>query len=322
MNAKMKMLSSRPEASVSSGVRIVTIIVSTKNIYKYTLLMVFVTAIISGCSFTKIGSDLGQGLSTKTDAVGKNLIAGIRDELTDSASQKKISLFLDSLISSVAASAGDDVSKLTDSVFNKKILIWADSLVQTLTGNTLQLNVKEIQASLVGKTKEDVKEMLNSFRELLNGALSDSTKEKIGKIRDELLGAKTDSALSRIVDNAMTTIAARYKSDLAPELKKDVSFITKNATTLLLALVGIAAAIIFFVWWNKRKYLKMVTVLTKHINDIPDKQVYDLVTSKIKDEAITTGVEPHLRKVLDKNGLLGKDAWEKRHAALQNVQTK
>ena len=291
-----------------------------KVIFLRIVLIGMSAAVLDGCSFTKIGSDLGQGLSEKSGAVGKNFMSGIRDELTDSSSQKKIALFLDSLIASVAASAGDDVSKLTDSIFNKKILIWADSLVQTLTGNTLQLNVKEIQASMVGKTKDDVKQILNSFRDLLNGALSDSTKDKVGKIRDELLGAKTDSALSKIVDNAMTTIAARYKSDLAPELKKDVSFISKNASTLLFIIGGIAACIILLVWWNKRKYLKMVTLLTKQINDIPDKQVYDNVTSKIKDEAITAGIEPNLRKVLTKNGLLGKDAWEKRQAVIQNQQ--
>jgi hypothetical protein len=120
----------------------------------------------------------------------------------------------------------------------------------------------------------------------------------------------------------MLTIANRYKSDLEPAVKEDVSFLSKHASSLLLTLGGIAAAIIFFVWWNKRKYLKMVTVLTKHINDIPDKQVYNLVTSRIKDEAITTGIEPQLRKVLDRNGLLGKDAWEKRHALQQSAQTK
>ena len=55
----------------------------------------------------------------------------------------------------------------------------------------------------------------------------------------------------------------------------------------------------------------MVALLTKQIHDIPDQQVYDTVTARIKNEAVTAGLEPTLRKVLKENGLINTEAWKK-----------
>ena len=49
---------------------------------------------------------------------------------------------------------------------------------------------------------------------------------------------------------------------------KDVSFISKNATFLLLLLGGIAAIIIFLVWWNRRRYISMLSILSKNITKV------------------------------------------------------
>jgi hypothetical protein len=275
---------------------------------RYIFLLLIVLAF--GCgTFKKIGSDVVSGASTKTDTLARNLVKGLREELADPETKKVVAHFADSILTALNNSLKPKVKGLVDTVLNHKVLLWADSLVEVLTGDKLQLNMKNLQYTLVGKTKTDVLQIRNSFKTLFEEILSDSTDTKLGKIRDELLGAKTDSAISMIVDHATKKFIDRYKSDLNPVLKGDVSFISQHATGLLITLGVIAAVIILLVWWSRTRYLRMVTLLTKHINKIPDQQVYDKVTGSIKDEAISSGLEPGLRKILKANGLLENDKW-------------
>ncbi|MBL7915283.1 MAG: hypothetical protein JNL49_09595 [Bacteroidia bacterium] len=267
--------------------------------------------IISGCaSFEKVGKNLGKGVASESEQIGANLILGIRNELTDSVTRIKIAGFLDSLISSVVDSTGKKIVKSSDSIFFHKIIPWADSIVVTLLGPKVQADLAKLQYTLVGKTKEDVFEMKAALEQLIVFALSDSTQGRIGLLRDELLGAKTDSAVSKIVDHAMTQIINRYNKDLNPVIKDDISFIEKNAKELLILTGAIALGIIFFVWLSRRKYLKLVAVLSKHINEIPDQKIFDQITSNIKKETVPGLLEPTLRKVLERNGMLGKNSWD------------
>lgn len=279
--------------------------------YKSLLSVLVLLVIISGCaSFEKVGKNLGKGVASESEQIGANLILGIRNELTDSVTRIKIAGFLDSLISSVVDSTGKKIVKSSDSIFFHKIIPWADSIVVTLLGPKVQADLAKLQYTLVGKTKEDVFEMKAALEQLIVFALSDSTQGRIGLLRDELLGAKTDSAVSKIVDHAMTQIINRYNKDLNPVIKDDISFIEKNAKELLILTGAIALGIIFFVWLSRRKYLKLVAVLSKHINEIPDQKIFDQITSNIKKETVPGLLEPTLRKVLERNGMLGKNSWD------------
>ncbi len=273
----------------------------------------FLLILSSGCGvFTKMGRDVVGGASEKTDTLARNLVKGLREELADPETKKQIRILIDSITTALDSSLQPKVKGMVNTVINHKILLWADSLVETLTGKKFQLNMKTLQYTLVGKSKADVLQIRNSFKELFEEIISDNTTGKLGKMRDELLGPKTDSALSLIVDHATKKFIDRYKSDLDPALKGDVSFISKNAVTLLIIMGVIASVIIFLVWWSRRRYLKMVTLLTKHIHNIPDQKVYDSVTAKIKDEAVSSGLEPDLRKILEANGLIGDTNWDKK----------
>ena len=264
-----------------------------------------------GCGnlFRNIGSGVVGGASTKMDSLSRNLVKGMVDQLADPQTKKQVALFADSIITALDNSLNPKIKGMVDAVLSHKVLLWTDSLVEVLTGKKLQLNVKNLQAAMVGKTKMDVLEIRNSFKALFDHLLSDSTTGKLGLMRDELLGPKTDSAISRIVDHATKKFMDRYNTDLNPTIKKDVTFISQRAVIVLVILGVIVAALILLVWWSRTRYKRMVTMLTKHINKIPDQQVYDKVTSSIKDEAISTGLEPQLRKVLQANGLLGNQSW-------------
>ncbi|MEO5888649.1 MAG: hypothetical protein ABIQ31_00290 [Ferruginibacter sp.] len=282
---------------------------------------------LSGCSFEKIGRNTAKGLmssvSPAVDSIARNLINTIRTELTKEPSRQELAKFIDSLLAPAFLGIRNTIGSSRDSILNHQTLVWADSVLQTLTGERLNANLLALQASVVGKTKADIFEIERSVDQLVlkivAGALSDSNRVKIGAFRDELLGPKTnsaigliiDSAVTHIVDSAVLRLSQRLRSDIDPFLRDDVSFIRKNAILLLSSLAALAAIIITLIWLNRRKYLRMVAMLAKQIHDIPNKEVYDEVTAKIKNEAVTAGLEPALRGVLIENGLISSDAWKK-----------
>jgi hypothetical protein len=283
------------------------------------MLLTIAICFFQSCSFEKIGSDLGKGVSSKTDTIGQTLIAGVMNELTSPVVRKKVSLFLDSILTNLTDSLTVRTGTLEDRLLNHKVQLWADSLVETLTGNHLKMNMDSVQGVLVGKTKRDVLQMRDGFSRLLSEVLSDNTKNKLGLMRDELLGPKTTTALARIIDTAVThivdsamlRISDRLRTDINPQLTQDISFVHRNATWLLITLGAIAAVIIFIIWQNRKKYLRMVAIIAKQIHDIPDQHIYDQVTAKIKQDSIATGLEPDLRDLLQKNGLIGDTSYKK-----------
>jgi hypothetical protein len=274
---------------------------------------------LAGCSLEKMGSSAAKGVSSQSDSIGTNLVHGAITELTDPQTQKKIRQFVDSIISSATDTLTYKTMAMRDSLVNQKILLWADSIVEAVTGHQLQLNMQKIQATLIGKTKTDVLEIKKAFNDLLKQILSQDTKGKLASFRDELLGDKTnraitkiaDTLVSHIVDSAMIRLAIRYRTDLDPELRSDIGFVNKNAKSLLITLAAIACGIILLVWRSRVKYLRLTTLLTKHINGIPDQHIYDSVTNHIKSDAMTAGLEEPLRDLLAKNGLLGTANWKK-----------
>jgi hypothetical protein len=290
-----------------------------KSSLLYVVAVLTFTIIFESCSFEKMGRDLTRGVSSQTDSIGRTLVAGAMNELTNPATRRKVSLLLDSILTNFSDSLNLRTQTLEDSLLNRKVLAWADSLVQTLTGSKMRMNLDSIQGVLVGKTKRDVLIMRDGFRQLLDELLSNNTKNRLGLMRDELLGAKTNSALVKIIDTAVIhivdsslhRISERLRNDINPQITGDLSFIHKNATSLLITLGAIAAVIIFLVWQNRKKYLRMVAIIAKQVHDIPDQQVYDQVTARIKQDSVASGLEPDLRKVLQKNGLIEDAAWKK-----------
>ncbi len=283
--------------------------------------------LFTACSLEKMGASAGKGVAGESDSIGTALVRGAVNELTDPKTQKKIRQFLDSIISSATDTLTYKTMAMRDSLINQKILIWADSLTEALTGNRLRLNIEKIQLALIGKTKADVLEMKNAFNDLLNQILSQDTRGKLGSFRDELLGDKTnraitkiaDTLVSHIVDSAIVKLSYRYQKDINPLIEGDIGFINKNAKSLLITLGAIACAIILLVWRSRVRYLRLTTLLTKQINAIPDQGVYDRVTTNIKDDALTAGLEAQLRDLLQKNGLLGNEAWKTQAVKLKNM---
>ena len=79
---------------------------------------------------------------------------------------------------------------------------------------------------------------------------------------------------------------------------------------MLIILGLVALGIIAFTWYQRRKYLRISSLISAQIFEMPNQESYDELTLRIKKNAMEAGLEPSLRKILDTNGLLGKEAWD------------
>ena len=290
---------------------------------KRIIFYLFIMAVVCqqyGCgSFEKAGKSLGTGLDSSSKSIGKNVVAGVQEQLADSIFRENLIKLIDSVIGSAGDKANKTLVSLRDSLLSDKWQVFARQLADELTGSKTSSNVAALMETATGEdTRKKIKlligDAMNSIfndntnahiaaiREELLGA---KTKDDIANIRNELLNEKTNMAIKAIVDTAMLTIAYRMKHDVKDAVNENASFIQKYAGRLLITAGVIALAIIIVIWMNRQKYLKLVTLLTSQINNIPDKNVYDDLTNRIKDRAVQSGVEPVLRKVLAENGILG-----------------
>lgn len=290
---------------------------------KRIIFYLFIMAVVCqqyGCgSFEKAGKSLGTGLDSSSKSIGKNVVAGVQEQLADSIFRENLIKLIDSVIGSAGDKANKTLVSLRDSLLSDKWQVFARQLADELTGSKTSSNVAALMETAAGEdTRKKIKlligDAMNSIfndntnahiaaiREELLGA---KTKDDIANIRNELLNEKTNMAIKAIVDTAMLTIAYRMKHDVKDAVNENASFIQKYAGRLLITAGVIALAIIIVIWMNRQKYLKLVTLLTSQINNIPDKNVYDDLTNRIKDRAVQSGVEPVLRKVLAENGILG-----------------
>lgn len=295
------------------------------------------------CNFQKIGRDTGKGFDENTRSIANNLVAGVNQGLSDPAFRQSLYRLVDSVVSTAGGSANKSVRRLLDSLLSDRLIRYTAQMVEEATGKKLRGNIdaitKDLRFSMNNMLGAETRERV---RLLVATAMNEVTGEKLqqsiarlreemtgvqlrnnlGALRDSLLNEKTNAAIKAIVDTAMVAIAFRMKNDINPSLQDNLSFIQRNATTLLIVLGIMALVIIVVIWRLKQKYAKMTTVLASQIHAIPDQQAYDHLTANIKETATIAGVEPSLRKVLAKNGLLGKESresWQAKKAViLQN----
>lgn len=295
---------------------------------------------LMGCSFQKVGRDVSKGLNENTEAIARNLLAGVQKGLSDSAFQTNLYLLVDSLTMTAGGGLNRSVKQLIDTLLSDKWIRFTRQMVEEATGEQLKGNLKAItdnmQGSLATMLGPDTRERVRLLvADAMNEVLSDRLRLAVGTIREEMTGVdlrrnmsalrdsllndKTNAAIRGIVDSAMMTIAFRMKNNVNPALQDNLSFIQRNATTLLIVLGIIALVVIIVIWRLKQKYARMTTVVASQIYAIPDQKAYDDLTSRIKEKAAIAGVEPDLRKMLQENGLLGKesrDNWQAKRAAM------
>lgn len=271
-------------------------------------------------TFKKVGSNLGDGLSTKSGVIGKNLVTGAGEGFAESTLRADLYKTIDSAIAIAGSSTNRNLKTVLDSLLTKRWSVMVKQLVEDATGRQTRRNVEDLREALIGaKTKADL-------QALILAVLNDQNTGKLVALKNNLLGDSTNRQVATLVDTAMAHLTSRFQSgiadstlsklgyfldnDLHNSLDRNLNVVQRHATWFLVGIAAVAILIITMVWLNRQKYLKLSTILASQVNGISSREVYDEVTARIKQTAVTTGVEPALRSILDKNKLLGEETWK------------
>ena len=281
------------------------------------LVVVVCMAILFGSCYT-IGDRLteGAGAGLKKvhglDSIVYSLTKNAELGLSDSVAQRKLRVAIDSLITSLGRGVNKQLDTLLVNPVIKQqlqsILIGLkDSLLSKRTSMQIQNIVSTVREDLIGaQTQKSIRALIASAIDQLG---SDSTQIQIKKLREILLGEETKKKIASIVDSTSLVLSTQLNNKIFPKIDQQVDFIQKRAGELLIALALLALLIIGYVWYQKSKYVKLVSMLTYQIHETPNQEHYDELTRRIRKKAQEQNLEGTLRKHLSNQGILGHDAW-------------
>jgi hypothetical protein len=259
--------------------------------------------LVSACSWQQWGKDLGSGLMGElvesADTVGSNLVRGVRDTLTGPETTRALDTLLDTLGTTLAVQAAG----VRDSLVGVHTMQRLQALRDSLLGARMQAQMAALREEILGLR---TRELLGSLRTEL---LGDSSRMLVDALRGELLGEKTTAELVALIDKAMYQLALRFRTDVRPELEKELTFIQKNSILLMVLLGALGCGVVAFIFWQKRRLVRLVQTLTFQIHEIPDQRSYDELVHRIQRNAQQAKLEPFLRKILREQGILGGEAW-------------
>lgn len=238
------------------------------------------------------GQNAAIGMSNKADSIANVFVQGLKG-ITDTLNpdiKKLVSLLgqlTDSQLLIIGHRINEQLSVLKGNITDESLKNYLFSTVEGVTGR-LNDGSKNLLSNMIKNALDTLgSEATNKQLNLMiDSLLNESTKQKLGAFLSAILQPSIDSIM--------------VKTDKITQ--KDIPFIQKQATKLLISLGVVAMAIIGYIGYQRRKYLKLIKVLTTQIEFIPQQKVYDELTQNIRKQTITEGVEPLLRKILNDQG--------------------
>lgn len=245
---------------------------------------------------------------------GFNLARGARQQLLSDSTSIKLAELLDLLDQNLARTSGRIMLSVTDSVqYQTLVRALGETLTEAINKKVLgpqtEARLKQIRDGILTEwvfflEKELQNNMLGDktrlrLAALRNELLGDSTRLLIRQLRGELTSEETARELSALIDAALTPSIEKLDRSINQNLKVT----QKYANEIILALLLAACLIIAWVWYQRRKYLNLVKLLTVQIENIPDPAYNHKIKEQIKKEAVKTDMEPLLKEVLKSQGL-------------------
>lgn len=160
--------------------------------------------------------------------------------------------------------------------------------------------VADVSHQIDRKNRSLVANMLVQAIDELNTV---GTQKKLAAIRDSLLNDAANRRLQQTVLVAVQPTLDTLTNRVDRIINKNIPIVQRYAYQWLIVLGLVAVAIIGWVWYQRRRYLRIVKLLTYQIDKIPDKQTYDTLVSRIRDHAQAESLEPLLRGVLQNQGI-------------------
>jgi len=222
----------------------------------------------------------------------------IRDSILNQATGEK----LDSIMVDLMVEMTIRAETLRDSLLGTDM----DRLLANklgMFGDSAQVYASRIREALMGPA---ALEFLALAR---NELLGDSTLAGVAAIRDEMLGPGSHKYFKAIMDTSFAAVWEQYKRVVKPEIREQLGFIQNYASILLTAAGAVGLIIIGFLYRQKRKLARILSMLAFQIHKMPDRPAYDELTRRVRMNAQEHGLEPALRRMLGKQGILGRDSW-------------
>ncbi len=277
--------------------------------------------LLCGCSTLtddakKIVDEIGTlPLDSMTAKAGRGLIHGINDSLLPAANQAR----LDSLVRSLTRNA---IMGIQDSLMNPVTRKRLDSAVTELLDTLNSPHNRHNFNALIGNLGHQLDSVLHTLlgpntgmllqRLITQDILGDSTQLALRHLRDTLLGSQLDSLVTKLVDTLTYGVNHQLTPAIDTALKQTGKTVESTARWILWTL-GIVAALLMvlgtILFILKRRYQQMTEIMTQEIDKIPNVDAYNELVGRIHDKAVDRKIEPHLQKVLQSQGLLGKDKW-------------
>jgi hypothetical protein len=285
---------------------------------RHHLLLLLIGLFIFPNPSCNIGKDLNKDLAdarpsidTLTRDAGRNIVAGASDSATllvhrIISGMKGITDTLDPdirkvyhILDSLGATGSSQITRLGDSL---------NAQITRLKG---QVDPKAIQKYLIstvekltGTLKQQTKDLLaDAIQSALNSLKADSTHRKIDTLVANLLDDANKARLSTFLSGALAPTIDTITAKIHGTVQEEIPFVKRQAVTLLIALGVIACAIIGWVWYQKRRYSRLLEILTYHINGMPAQDSYDNLTKSIQQQTQSENLEPLLRETLKRQGI-------------------
>ena len=226
-------------------------------------------------------------------------IDGVKDKISTTN--------MDATIDHIGTKAAQNLVKMRDSLLHmddpalsRALLNWAGKLREEFLGAGLDLDVKNLIATILSTDTE--LRTRKFLRGIIDEGLSPATSKKMADMVD-VLGDAGGKQVAKITDTIFNHVQQHLKAQ--GELIHDAVhpyFVGGVVLTILLLLTAIVLAIVFY---SKKKYEKLTDVLTYQIHATPDEKQFNELAERIRLQAKKDGVEIFLRKVLTEKGMLG-----------------
>jgi hypothetical protein len=287
-----------------------------RNLFLYLLLMSLLLQVGCRSAFQGVGSGLVDGMKKpgEIDSLTYRAMTGLIAGFTNNSSKEKIDSMIRSLgatlklsTDSILLNLEGSVISIRDSLLGDYLVEHAGELREALTGKDLQKNITALLDTVIGdRTKAKIKKLISS---VINEALSRSTRDKLNALLDTL-GGTANLKLKMLIDTALAHVNTGA-TQLGKQANTELTFLQKYATHFLIIagiiLVAVIALLIYF-FRKKKKYARLTDILTYQIHATKDEQTFNDLKYRISNQAKDENLEPLLRGVLQKKGILGEAA--------------
>jgi hypothetical protein len=242
------------------------------------------------------GANAALGASEQAQLISQKLLQGLKGSMdTLDPDIQKMMRTVEQLGSLSAEQLDKMGQKLDAQVAKLKTDLKDEELKRFLVGT-----VESLTGTLRQSTRTMLSDMVQTTLDSMGNA---STQVKIERIIDQLLGESTQQKAQKLVQGALQPTMDTLLARIDKIVHKDVPFVQRQANKLLIMLALLSAGIIGFVWYQRRRYARLVGLLTYQIDKLSSKDAYDELTGKIRNEAQKTGLEPLLRETLKEQGI-------------------